>query len=68
MDNIFSENKQLIVKGAKNCSEENNNHIPSKIPLNNIKMEGDLHKQIIERFSSKRKKKIAAKAKKVTIA
>lgn len=63
-ENVFMEKKQIIIKDARNCSDEHDRQVPAKILLKNLKMEEGLRIQIIERFTSKVKDKQKAKARK----
>lgn len=56
-EDIISKNGDVIIKNARNTSEENNRTIPPAIKLKTIEMNAEEKNKIIHRFKKPKKQK-----------
>jgi Na+-translocating ferredoxin:NAD+ oxidoreductase RnfC subunit len=60
-DDIFQENKQIVVRNAKNCSDCKDKRLPSAIPINKLELDQAVKEEIQRIFRKKTKEKTDSK-------
>lgn len=60
-DDIFQENKQIVVRNAKNCSDCEDKRLPSAIPINELEIDQAVKEKIERIFRKKTKEKTDSK-------
>jgi len=58
---IFQENKQIVVRNAKNCSDCEDKRLPSAIPINKLEINPEAKEEIQRIFRKKTKEKTDSK-------